>query len=97
MIDFTDIEGFEWDEGNEVKNYLKHNVSNLECEEIFKNKPLIINFDRSHSTIYEKRFQTLGKTSQERLLFLTFTIRNKKIRVISARDMSAKERKIYNE
>jgi len=33
--------GFEWDEGNKDKNWIKHKVSNSECEEIFFNQPLI--------------------------------------------------------
>ena len=86
--------GFEWDEGNRDKNWIKHKVSNSECEEIFFNQPLIINFDKNHSKI-EIRFYALGHTDLNRKLFIVFTIRNKKIRVISARDMSKKERKIY--
>lgn len=86
--------GFEWDEGNRDKNWIKHQVSNSECEEIFFNQPLIINFDKKHSEI-ETRFYALGHTDLDRKLFIVFTIRNKKIRIISARDMSKKERKIY--
>ena len=36
-------EGFQWDIGNIDKNLIKHNVSNTECEEVFFNKPFIIN------------------------------------------------------
>ncbi|GAB6163538.1 BrnT family toxin [Desulfothermus naphthae] len=86
--------GFEWDEGNKDKNWIKHKVSNSECEQIFFNQPLIINFDEKHSDT-ETRFYALGHTDLNRKLFIVFTIRNKKIRVISARDMSKKERKIY--
>ncbi|MFX0195841.1 MAG: BrnT family toxin [Candidatus Hodarchaeota archaeon] len=39
----------------------------------------------------------LGKTDNERLLFVVFTIRSNKIRVISARDMNRKERRLYCE
>jgi uncharacterized DUF497 family protein len=86
--------GFEWDEGNKDKNWLKHKVSNSECEEIFFNQPLIVHFDKNHSTS-ETRFYALGHTDLTRKLFIVFTLRNRKIRVISARDMSRKERKIY--
>ena len=86
--------GFEWDEGNRDKNWIKHKVGNSECEEIFFNQPLIVNFDERHSKA-EVRFYALGHTDLHRKLFMVFTIRNKKIRVISARDMSKKERKIY--
>lgn len=86
--------GFEWDAGNLEKNWLKHGVSPLECEEIFFNQPFIVAPDEKHSQ-KEERFYALGRTDSERHLFLVFTIRGKKIRVISARDMNKKERKIY--
>ena len=89
-------EGFLWDEGNAEKSWIKHQVSRLECEEIFFNLPLIISDDVKHSA-KEKRFYTLGKTKAERFLYISFTIRNNFIRVISARDMNRKERKIYEE
>ena len=91
-----DCEGFLWDHGNLEKNWTKHKVTRLECEEIFFNLPLIINDDEEHSTI-EERYYDLGKSKSERYLFISFTIRNNLLRVISARDMNRKERKIYEE
>lgn len=90
-FDISKIIGFDWDEGNLNKNRLKHNVTPIECEEVFYNKPLLIAYDKVHSKI-EKRFQALGQTNNGRLLFVAFTIRNNKIRVISARDQNKKER-----
>lgn len=87
---------FDWDIGNIEKNLTNHNVTNKEAEEIFKNVPLFISQDTKHSK-YEKRFQALGKTNNKRLLFLSFTLRENKIRVISVRDMSKKEVKTYEE
>jgi len=89
-------EGFHWDKGNSDKNWIKHKVSQLECEEIFFNLPLIISDDLKHSN-KEKRFYALGKTKSERFLFISLTIRNNLIRIISARDMNRKGRKIYEE
>jgi uncharacterized DUF497 family protein len=86
--------GFEWDEGNSQKNFIGHQVSDGECEQVFFNVPLIVHEDVKHAII-EKRWFLLGKTSSGRLLFLVFTIRNQLIRVISARDMNKKERQIY--
>ena len=86
--------GFEWDEGNKNKNWIKHRVSNSECEQIFFNHPLIVHIDSKHSNM-EERYYALGITDVGRKLFIVFTIRNKKIRIISARDMSRKERRIY--
>jgi uncharacterized DUF497 family protein len=52
--------------------------------------------DTKHSE-NENRLYLLGRTDQDRLLFVVFTIRKNLIRVISARDMNKKEREIYNE
>lgn len=86
---------FEWDKGNINKNLIKHSVTNKEAEEVFNNQPLISE-DIKHSE-KELRFQALGKTDKERLLFLSFTIRKNKIRIISARDMNKKEVSKYEE
>lgn len=88
------IEGFEWDGVNIEKNRIKHGVTHIECEEVFFNRPIVVKRDDPHSKL-EGRFFALGRTDSERLLFLVFTIRGKKIRVISARDMNKEERKIY--
>lgn len=86
--------GFEWDDHNSEKNWIKHGVTPSECEEIFFNRPLIVLDDAQHSK-NERRFYSLGRTEIGRLLFVVFAIRKDKIRVISARDMSRKERKEY--
>ena len=91
---FQNIVGFDWDENNIDKNYIKHNVQWYECEEVFFNEPIIVAQDEKHS-IKEKRYYVLGQTNSNRELFVVFTIRNNKIRIISARDISRKERKIY--
>ena len=97
MIKFLKhCEGLLWDEGNSEKNWIKHKVRKLECEEIFFNLPLVISDDVKPSNA-EKRFYVLGKSKSERFLFVSFTIRNNLIRIISARDMNRKERKIYEE
>jgi uncharacterized DUF497 family protein len=96
MLDLGQIEGFEWDEGNERKSQQKHSVSQGEAEQLFFSAPLFVLEDVAHSKT-ENRFHALGKTEGGRLLHVTFTIRAKKIRVISARDMHRKERKIYEE
>jgi uncharacterized protein len=86
--------GFEWDIGNITKNWDKHDVSTAECEQLFFNKPLIAKRDRKHSNL-ENRYYVLGRTNMNRLLFAVFTVRNDKIRVISARDMTVAEIERY--
>lgn len=96
MIDLDRLTGFDWDDGNRDKNWQKHHVSTGECEEVFFNLPLLLNEDPGHSQA-EPRFLVLGQTNTGRLLFIAFTIREEKIRIISARDMSQKERKMYEQ
>jgi uncharacterized DUF497 family protein len=92
---WTKVLAFDWDTGNLHKNKLKFNVTNQEAEEVFSNEPLIVSEDKKHSTKREERYQALGKTNNKRKLFLSFTIRNNRIRVISIRDMNKKEKVIY--
>jgi len=93
---FEKIVGFEWDEGNKIKNLTKHKVSQDECEETFFDPSREVQKDLLHS-IGEERYILLGYTKYKRLLYIVFTIRNTKIRVISARDINKKERKLYEE
>lgn len=85
---------FVWDKGNIDKSVKKHGITNKESEEVFENKPLLLYEDLKHSGA-EKRFQALGKTNKKKLLFLSFTIRGDKVRIISARTMNRKERGKY--
>ncbi len=85
---------FEWDKGNETKNWMKHKVTREEIIEAFFDENKIVIDDIPHST-EEKRYIVVGKTKQERILYVSFTIRHKNIRVISTRDLNKKERKFY--
>jgi len=87
-------EGFEWDEHNAGKIFQKHGVLPLESEQLFFNRPLMVADDEKHSQ-KERRFYALGRTDSGRMLFVVFTVRGINIRVISARDMSRKEREVY--
>jgi uncharacterized DUF497 family protein len=87
---------FIWDRGNRDKNLKKHCVTCEECEEVF--------FDDKKRMLKsrllfdpEERYILLGKTKAQRLLFVVFSMRKKKIRVISARDVNRKERPLYEE
>lgn len=91
-----DLIEFDWDSGNINKNFLSHNVTNEEAEEVFNNLPLLMVADSKHSS-KEERTLLLGKSNSERKLSIIFTMRSNKIRVISARDMNKRERKFYEE
>jgi hypothetical protein len=86
--------GFDWDAGNTGKNKLTHGVSDAECEQVFLNRPLVASPDTEHSRT-EVRFHALGQTSEGRRLMVVFTIRGRLVRIVSARDMSRKERRVY--
>lgn len=94
--DFSDFEGFQWDDGNSHKNLTKHNVQNWECEQVFFNQPLLILEDAGHSA-GEIRWAAFGKTDSNRLLVVIFAKRKNLLRIISARDISRKERQYYEE
>jgi len=89
-----ECEGFQWDAGNVEKNWQSHHVTPVECEEVFLNRPFIVEADAAHSAS-EDPFYALGQSDRGRLVFVAFTIRQRLIRVISARDMSRTERRIY--
>jgi uncharacterized DUF497 family protein len=94
LITMPDFEGFDWSGGNAEKNWDRHQVSPLEAEQVFFNSPLLTGEDDAHSQ-QEKRFFALGQTDEGRELFIAFTVRRRRLRVVSARDMSRKERKVY--
>ena len=93
-ISLPEFEGFDWDAGNIEKNWGAHPVTPQESEQVFFNHPLVVAADVKHSRS-EKRYLVLGQTDEDRPLFIAFTMRNRRIRVISARDMNRKERKVY--
>ena len=93
-VSLPEFKGFEWDEGNVKKNWESHRVTPQEAEQVFFNRPLIVADDAKHSEA-ERRYYVLGQTDEDRALFVVFTVREERIRVISARDMSRRERKVY--
>ncbi len=88
--------GFQWDAGNADKNWELHQVSQAECEQIFFNRPILVAPDDKHSQ-KEPRYAALGQTHGGRRLAVIFTIRGTLVRVISARDMSGRERRVHEE
>ena len=94
MVAWAEFIGFDWDTGNHDKNWAKHKVSDFECEEIFFNQPLVARHDPSPSD-EEQRFRALGQTDTGRRLFVAFTMRGRLLRVVSAREMTRRERRFY--
>lgn len=88
---------FDWDQWNIQKNELKHGVSPLEAESVFFDESLKIFDDLKHSSLHEKRFVCFGKSNENRVLMVGFTIRRSEVRVITARPASKNERAVYGE
>ncbi len=94
-LDPSRYTGFDWDSGNELKSQMKHGVTQAEAEDVFLGSPLVAD-DPAHSDV-EARYQALGESGNGRRLAVTFTVRGTLIRIISARDMSRRERQRYEE
>lgn len=87
------LAGFEWDDGNSTKNWERHRVTQAEAEEVFFNRPVFLL--EAKQTGRERRYNVLGRTNNDCLLSVIFTVRRGVARVISARPMSRKERHSY--
>jgi uncharacterized DUF497 family protein len=87
------LTGFEWDEDNATKSWERHQVTQAEQEEVFFNRPVFLLDAKSGER--ERRYNVLGRTNNDRLLSVIFTVRRGLARPISARPMSRKERAAY--
>jgi uncharacterized DUF497 family protein len=88
--------GFEWDTCKASANLRKHDVSFDEAATVFDD-PLARIFDDPNHSLNERREIIIGHSIRERLLLVCFTERPSKIRIMSARPRTRKERKDYEE
>jgi len=88
---------FEWDQWNVQKNEIKHGVSRLEAESAFYDPGYKLFEDVKHSTSREARYILYGRSIENRPVMVGFTVRGARVRVITARPASRKERRIYEE
>ena len=87
---------FEWDIGNVTKSSLKHKIEIESAEEVFRNKEMLVPLGiQVLPAANEPRFGVLGVDLTGKHLSICFTVREGRIRVISIRPMSRKERKHY--
>lgn len=86
---------FEWDEAKAAANLKKHKISFEEAKTVFADPRAITIDDPEHSSD-EHRFIDLGTSSAGYILVVSYTEREK-IRLISARKASKKERRIYEQ
>ena len=87
---------FEWDENKAELNLKKHKISFHEAATIFGDS-LALTFDDPDHSVGEYRLITFGLSRFNRLLVVSHTQREGKMRIISARPMTKQERKIYEE
>lgn len=85
---------FEWNKEKAASNLKKHGVSFEEAETIWDDYFYVDLFDKGHS-IEEKRFLIVGESNAKRLLIVSYTERESRVRIISARELTSKERKDY--
>ncbi|HEY6230535.1 MAG TPA: BrnT family toxin [Pyrinomonadaceae bacterium] len=88
---------FEWNDDKAKANRIKHGVSFDEASTVFDD-PLARIFDDAVHSLNERREIIIGQSMNERLLLVSFTARpGEIIRIISARALTKKERKDYEE
>jgi uncharacterized DUF497 family protein len=85
---------FEWDEVKAVENLKNHKVRFEEAKTVF-NDPLLLTFPDPEHSDHEHRSISIGISSHARILLIVHTSRGGKVRIISSRKATAKERKLY--
>ena len=85
---------FQWDDKKASSNYAKHKISfEMACGAF--SDPFFIDWLDDNENGCEQRFSMIGM-SEERLLFIAYTLRNDCVRIISARRATKIERRLYH-
>jgi uncharacterized DUF497 family protein len=87
---------FEWDAAKAAANVARHGVSFEEAVTAFQDPLAQVHSDPDHSQS-EAREILIGHSCKQRLLLVAFTDRQGKIRLISAREVTRRERRDYEE
>ena len=87
---------YEWDPAKAAANLKKHGVSFEEAASIFLDALALTFWDPDHSE-EEERDITIGRSAEQRILFVAHTAREDRIRIISARQATSQERRQYEE
>ena len=85
---------FEWDPEKAASNLEKHGVEFIEATTVFADPLELTIIDPDHSE-NEDRFISLGRSASETVLVISFTERENRIRIISARPATPRERREY--
>jgi len=86
--------GFEWDIAKAKTNLRKHHVALSEAATVLRDRLSITIYDPDHS-IEEERYLTVGTSVAGRFLMVAHTDRGDRTRIISARELTRKEREAY--
>jgi uncharacterized DUF497 family protein len=87
---------FEWDRNKAASNLKKHGISFPEAATVFGD-PLSITFPDPEHSIDESRYITIGLSINRKIIILAHADRENRIRIISARLATRKERRFYEE
>lgn len=87
---------FEWDPAKAGANLRKHKVSFHEAATVFGDFLGVTAADPDHSA-GERRYITVGRSTRGRLLMVAHTERRERIRIISARTLTPREKRAYEE
>jgi hypothetical protein len=85
---------FDWDQNKAASNLSKHGISFDEAKTVFDDPLYLDFFDPDHS-YHERRYIIIGRSSNNRLLMVSYTESKNTVRLISARKATSRERKDY--
>jgi uncharacterized protein len=89
------MEPFEWDEDKAQRNLIKHGVSFEEAATVFEDFNAVTIEDTEHS-FQEMRYIEVGVSDRNRLLLVSYTERETRLRIISARPCTSREARLYD-
>ena len=87
---------YEWDPEKDQENQRRHGVSFAEASTVFLD-PLAATVPDERFGLEESRFRTTGYTAANRVIIVAHTDRGDRIRIISARDVTARELRQYEQ
>lgn len=85
---------FEWDFEKEKRNITKHGINLQEATTVFSD-PLELTIPDPDHSFNEMRWLSIAHSSENRLLVVSYTEREGRIRIISARPAVPAERRQY--
>jgi uncharacterized protein len=88
---------FEWDDDKADSNFRKHGISFEEASSMFNSDPRSVTIMDLEHSLDEERYIEIGRSQRGRLLFIIYTERSDRIRIISARQATTREARLYEQ